>query len=371
MIKAVRQNKNTKKWEYDYKDLKGKRRIKKGFKTKAEAERALAKRYEELNKGINPVNKKTTIKEAGGLYLRLHASINCKPSTYQTYQGYLNNIIVPFFGDLNINEISPILIKEFMKHMQDKGRANATVNKYIKFISAIYNFMIDSDITIRNPLARIKSLKEVKNKKIRALCTEEVQVLLSKTKKVYPDFYPLLFTAIFTGMRQGELVALTWNSINWVTKKNTVDKNYTHGKLGTPKTGKIRVIDISDELVKVLREWRIACPHSECNLIFPNNDGNYQSAENMLKRRFLPALNRAGIDKIRFHDLRLTYASLLLANGAPMKYVQHQLGHSSITMTKDLYTHLLLEVNDKCVNLLKNIVNQSIESQENIRMFGT
>ena len=124
-------------------------------------------------------------------------------------------------------------------------------------------------------------------------------------------------------------------------------------------------------MVKVLREWRIACPHSECNLIFPNNDGNYQSAENMLKRRFLPALNRAGIDKIRFHDLRLTYASLLLANGAPMKYVQHQLGHSSITMTKDLYTHLLLEVNDKCVNLLKNIVNQSIESQENIRMFGT
>lgn len=69
MIKAVRQNKNTKKWEYDYKDLKGKRRIKKGFKTKAEAERALAKRYEELNKGINPVNKKTTIKEAGGLFL--------------------------------------------------------------------------------------------------------------------------------------------------------------------------------------------------------------------------------------------------------------------------------------------------------------
>lgn len=120
---------------------------------------------EELNKGINPINKKTNIKEAGELYLRLHASTNCKPSTYKTYEGYLNNIIVPFFGDLNINEISPILIKEFMKQMQDAGRANATVNKYIKFISAIYNFMIDSDITVRNPLVRIKSLKEVKNKR--------------------------------------------------------------------------------------------------------------------------------------------------------------------------------------------------------------
>lgn len=371
MIKAVRQNKKTSKWEYDYKDLKGKRKIKKGFNTRDEAERALVKHYEELNKGINPINKKTNIKEAGELYLRLHASTNCKPSTYKTYEGYLNNIIVPFFGDLNINEISPILIKEFMKQMQDKGRANATVNKYIKFISAIYNFMIDSDITVRNPLVRIKSLKEVKNKKIRALCTEEVQALLSKTKQIYPDFFPLLFTALFTGMRQGELFALTWDSINWITKKITIDKNYTHGTLGAPKTGKIRVIDMSDELAKVLREWRMACPKGENNLVFPNNEGNYQSAENMMKRRFLPALNRAGIDRIRFHDLRHTYASLLLANGAPMKYVQHQLGHSSITMTMDLYTHLLPEVNDKCVNLLNSIVNQAIEPQEEVRRFGT
>ena len=292
MIKAVRQNKKTSKWEYDYKDLKGKRKIKKGFNTRDEAERALVKHYEELNKGINPINKKTNIKEAGELYLRLHASTNCKPSTYKTYEGYLNNIIVPFFGDLNINEISPILIKEFMKQMQDAGRANPTINKYIKFMSAIYNFMIDSDAAVRNPLARIKSLKEIKNDKIRALCTEEVQALLSKTKKIYPDFYPLLFTAIFTGMRQGELFALTWDSINWITKKITIDKNYTHGTLGTPKTGKIRVIDMSDELAKVLREWRIACPVSENKLVFPNNEGNYQSAENMMKRRFLPALAR-------------------------------------------------------------------------------
>lgn len=172
-------------------------------------------------------------------------------------------------------------------------------------------------------------------------------------------------------MRKGEILALTWDSINWITQKITVDKNYTHGGLGTPKTGKIRVIDMSNELAKVLKEWRLACPHSELNLVFPNSNGNYQSADNLAKRRFLPALNRAGIDKIRFHDLRHTYASLLLANGAPMKYVQHQLGHSSIIMTMDLYTHLLPEVNDKCVNLLNNIVDTTVETNENIVKFGT
>lgn len=141
------------------------------------------------------------------------------------------------------------------------------------------------------------------------------------------------------------------------------------------REGDILVIKSIDRLGRnykqVCEEWRLACPHSELNLVFPNSNGNYQSADNLAKRRFLPALNRAGIDKIRFHDLRHTYASLLLANGAPMKYVQHQLGHSSITMTMDLYTHLLPEVNDKCVNLLNNIVNTTVETNSNIKRFGT
>lgn len=141
------------------------------------------------------------------------------------------------------------------------------------------------------------------------------------------------------------------------------------------REGDILVIKSIDRLGRnykqVCEEWRLACPHSELNLVFPNSNGNYQSADNLAKRRFLPALNRAGIDKIRFHDLRHTYASLLFANGAPMKYVQHQLGHSSITMTMDLYTHLLLEVNDKCVNLLNNIVNTTVETNSNIKRFGT
>ena len=140
------------------------------------------------------------------------------------------------------------------------------------------------------------------------------------------------------------------------------------------REGDILVIKSIDRLGRnykqVWEEWRLACPHSELNLVFPNSNGNYQSADNLAKRKFLPALNRAGIDKIRFHDLRHTYASLLLANGAPMKYVQHQLGHSSITMTMDLYTHLLPEVNDKCVNLLNNIVSSAVEPKRVIEKFG-
>lgn len=91
----------------------------------------------------------------------------------------------------------------------------------------------------------------------------------------------------------------------------------------------------------------------------------------MIKRRFILSLNSAGIDSIGFHDLRYFYASLLLAHGATMKYAQTLLGDVSITMTMDLYTHLLPEVNDKCVKLLNNIVNSAVAHKEEIIRFGT
>lgn len=365
----VRKNKRANYWEVDYLDLFRKRKVKGGFKTKVEAEKFMVDILSKVQTGTAPGDCKMTFKEAAEIFMRLHVSKKCKPNTEHGYKGYLKNHLIPYFGKLKLCEITPLAVNEFIAQELETGRKNSTVNKYKKLMSQIFSFMIDNDVVVKNPLARIKSLKEERSEEIRSLSTQEVRILLSKTKIVYPDFYPLLFTAISTGMRQGELMGLTWDSINWVTRKIAVDKNFTHGRVGTPKTGKTRKVDMSLELVKVLKEWRLACPKGEHNLVFPNGDGGYQDANNMIKRRFKPALNRAGIESLRFHDLRHTYASLLLANGAPMKYVQHQLGHSSIKMTMDLYTHLLPEVNEQCVNLLDNIVERATVAE--VRQFGT
>ena len=366
----VRKNKRANYWEVDYLDLFGKRKVKGGFKTKVEAEAFMVDILSKLQTGTMPKNNKMTFAEAADIFMRLHANKKCKPNTEHGYRGYLKNHLLPYFGKMKLTEITPLAVNEFIAQELETGRKNSTVNKYKKLMSQIFSFMIDNEVIVRNPLARIKSLREEKSEEVCALSSQEVQILLSKTKQVYPDFYPLLFTAIFTGLRQGELMALTWDSINWVKRQITVDKNYTHGRLGTPKTGKIRKVDMSLELVKVLKEWRLACPKGEKNLLFPNSEGEYQDANNMIKRRYKPALNRARINYIKFHGLRHTYASLLLANGVPMKYVQHQLGHSSIKMTMDLYTHLLPETNEQCVNALDNIVEKTQEMVE-IRKFGT
>ena len=150
-----------------------------------------------------------------------------------------------------------------------------------------------------------------------------------------------------------------------------IDKRVQNKTISTPKTrSSNRKINLPDEVIRVLKEWRLRCPHSEMNLVFPNENGGFLDRHNV-RKNLNPVLSRAGINEIRFHDLRHTFASLLLANDAHPKYVQDQMGHASIKITMDLYTHLLPEVNDKCVNLLNSIVNQAIEQREEVRRFGS
>ena len=104
---------------------------------------------------------------------------------------------------------------------------------------------------------------------------------------------------------------------------------------------------MAPQLVAQLRVWRLASPPTDLDLVFPNAAGNPIDTNNMIKRHFLPALKKAGIPKIRFHDLRHTYASRLIAQGENPKYIQHQMGHSSIRTTFDIYGHLMKDENQQ------------------------
>jgi len=99
--------------------------------------------------------------------------------------------------------------------------------------------------------------------------------------------------------------------------------------------------------LKQLKKWRLACIKSDLDLIFPNESGKPLSALNMFNRKFIPTLEKAGLKKIRFHDLRHTYASIQIDLGANPKYIQSQMGHSSIRITLDTYGHLMKEVNQE------------------------
>jgi integrase len=99
-------------------------------------------------------------------------------------------------------------------------------------------------------------------------------------------------------------------------------------------------------LVSELKRWKIACPLGELDLVFPSGAGNPENHGNVLRRGFYPALRRAGLRQVRFHDLRHCYASLLIANNEHPKRIQALMGHSSIKVTFDIYGHLMRDIND-------------------------
>ncbi len=337
-------------------DKTGVRIRKGGFKIKVEAEKALAKIVNGINTGVYiKEDKQMTFQEASKMYIDFHASIYCKGSTKDGYEGYLRNHINPYFGKYRLVDITTTQIQAFVKEMLDNGLANQTINHMLVLMSCVFNKMIDDEVILKNPVNKVRKLKLTK-KEMKILSMDEVYKVLDIAKAHYPDFYPALFTALFTGIRQGELVALTWDKINWMKEQIYINKSYRQGVISSPKTlNSIRYIDMSKELIKVLKEWRIRCPHSEKELVFPNLDGNYQDVNNLVKRKFQKVLNKAKIDRIRWHDLRHTYASIMINLNQNPRYIQLQMGHASCQITMDRYSHLMPETNQNAKNAIDGL----------------
>jgi len=139
---------------------------------------------------------------------------------------------------------------------------------------------------------------------------------------------------------------LKWSDVDWVNKQIYIQRTFNNGNWYDVKSETSnRRIDLGPSMVTSLRKWKLECPINALDLIFPNETGNPINHNNLTNRYFYPALEKAGIGKIRFHDLRHTYASLLIEQGENIKYIQTQLGHSTHTITLNVYSHLISSTN--------------------------
>ena len=342
-------------WAVDYFDSTNTRVIKSGFGTKAEADRYLAQVLIELDKGnlINK-NKQLSFKTIADNFIENYAISYCRKSTVSGYQGYLKNHLLPFFDKYKASEINATHIRIYISNMQEKGMKNKTINHTINLLSGIYNKAIEASFVNYNPVSSIKRLK-LPHQEMEFLDTFDIKVLLETAKISFPTFYPLLQTALVTGMRRGELLALTWNDIDYDRKLIRVNKSYHLGRVEDTKTShSVRNVCIPEDLVAVLKDWKKCAPTSK--IVFCNAIGNYQDPNNMIKRYFKPCLEKAGIRNIRFHDLRHTYATLMIAKRVPIKFIQQQMGHSSIQVTLDKYGHLMPELYEMGASVMNDIV---------------
>jgi integrase len=208
----------------------------------------------------------------------------------------------------------------------------------------------------------------VPTKKSKALSREDALRLLQAVKDWREDRYALFILAISTGMRQGELLALEWSSVDLengeVAVYRTVDTTHSPPRFGTTKGGRERSVTLSQSAIEALRthrkiqlEQRMINPEwKEQGLVFPGPNGDvirrsvlYQSYSRLLRREGFPVLS--------FHSLRHTTASLLLEAGDPHKSVQELLGHATIGQTMDTYSHITPKLKSETAHKMDELLS--------------
>lgn len=362
------------KWILDYRDQQGKRHWETIDGNRKDAERVLADRIKEIGKGeYQSVRDQRTFDELVEAYRSMHIDVNLRGSTRDDYNGRIKLHILPYFSNIKLQKITPEMVEWFKNHMlksfQERQKdaqdevGRRTINKCLTLLWSICHYGIKMRWMSYNPVEGIARLKTGAFHKDEALQEDsilrpdEIQRLLSVFTPSDERWRMITMTAILTGLRQGELLGLKWTDIDWNSRQVYVQRSFTSGRFYQPKTKySRRKVDIPGALVSELKRWKLACPKGEFDLVFPNLTGNPEMAPNLLYRGFYPALRRAGLRQIRFHDLRHTYASLLIANGEHPKYIQSQLGHSSIRITLDIYGHLMKETNSHAAEKLADLV---------------
>jgi integrase len=174
-------------------------------------------------------------------------------------------------------------------------------------------------------------------------------------------------------MRLGELLGLQWEDVDLSGRFIEVRRNLVGGQITTPKSGKSRRVDMSNQLADALRRlltdrkveklkkgWRELPPW-----VFCTESGTAMDGDNLRNRVFYSLLNKAEIRRVRFHDLRHTFASLLIQNGESLAYVREQLGHSSIKLTVDTYGHLIPGANRQAVHRLGDTPTRNPDATQN------
>ena len=229
------------------------------------------------------------------------------------------------------------------------GLKKQTIHNILTPLKEAYHHAMDEGLLTMNPVARTGRLtrtREDRRAHVAPLTAEEVRLLLRTAQAHLPALFPLLLCAVRTGLREGELIGLQWGDVDFQGRFLEVRRGIVRRQVTTTKSHKIRRVDLSPQLTAVLQslaETRAleagltGQPRPDWVFLTP---AGKRVSETTLRRAFYHCLDRAGLRRVRFHDLRHTYASLLIQQGAKPKYIQAQLGHGSIQVTMDIYGHL-------------------------------
>jgi integrase len=393
-------------WVADYYDANQRRRIERpeGYFEKAReelqaAQVLLADRVAEVADGL--VHRgRGTFEDAATRWLK--SKVRIRPSTRRSCEHLLVCYLIPYFGDRKLRLIQVTDVERFRAELSQgipdsirqacitrllkakpglaearaKQRANQvklgrrSINKALTVLSMVFNYAVRNQWMMRNPAEYVDHARDdrpieqrpldmdvLKPEEIAALREAARPATYRDGKRATNNYRLLISFAVFTGCRVGEILGAAWSHIDWESGQFHVRRTFREGRFQEPKTRtSYRRLSLPTFLFKELKVWRLACPHSPYDLIFPNLDGQPMSHSNLMQRGFFPALQRAGIRRIRFHDLRHTFASLMISNGEDIVRVSRLMGHATASFTLNVYSHMIPREHDPSGDRLASLV---------------
>ncbi|KGR82772.1 site-specific integrase [Lysinibacillus odysseyi] len=339
-----------------------------GFKSVKEAQSALTRIQFEI---ANGTFQKRTYESYRDLYDAWVESYKntVEESTLNKTLKYFEHHILPAIGDYRIEQLNVDICQKFVNRLHEKLVKARTVKAYA---SKVLDYAIKRDLIQSNPFKLVEMPKKRAPKKSinrverNFYSKEELNRLLSLMKEESNrKAYVAIHVLAFTGMRIGELTALTWEDIDFDKKEMTINKSIGRGVENnlyekSTKTGTSRTISLDDETINLLKEWQFDLKNNlgrrfkkKKQLVMPNEENNY--LQQTKTRKWLNyVINKYKPPPLTTHGLRHTHTSLLIESGANMKQVQQRLGHSDIKTTMDIYTHLTAHAEKETVNLFTN-----------------
>jgi integrase len=374
-------------WVVGYTDSNGKRRLQ-TFSRKKAAEEYAARASIQVREGTHVADSvSVTVAKAGEFWIAGAEAAELERTTIDQYNQHLKLHIIPFLGHMLLSRLTAPIVRNFEDTLRDAGRSAAMIKRARGSLGALLADAQERGLVARNVVRDLRGRRrrgkerqaERRHKAKLVVGVDiptraEIKAIIEAAKG---RWRPLFIADIFTGLRASELRGLRWPDVELANRQIQVRQRVDrYNKLGSPKSdaGR-RTIPIPRMVVNVLREWKLACPKGDDDLVFPNGAGKAESLTNIIHRGLIPTLIAAGVTKpviddagnavldkdgkpqvtakyTGMHALRHFYASWLINRpadgglGLQPKSVQERLGHSSIVMTMDVYGHLFPRADD-------------------------
>jgi len=356
--------------------------------SKSEVKRAYGLKLNEFEENGFTVKKQLknqvkvkTVNDLIDLFYPYYKSTGVKESSYKISTQRIDKHIRPYFGDMRLNRLQPMLLQPVIdRYCDEVASQNGHYKTILSSFKRVLAFGVKKDILDTNPMDKIfiKNVMIEKEEKIKFYESVQLNVLLAYLNNVSNNSYSeqalatYILLLLFTGLRAGEALALNWMDIDFRNKTLVINKSLNpRSEITTPKTkGSYRTIDLDDDTLNMLRKFKKIqveiirkLESRQPSMIFYNpvkrsNSSNPHYHYSSMQRGFQDLCRASNVEYLGLHSLRHTHATMLRASGVEFEVIQERLGHDSLKMTIDIYSHVIKESKREAINGLVEFVKK-------------